>query len=317
MVDIGYALSSEELKPHEMVEYAQRAEDAGFKYLMISDHYHPWIDAQGESPFAWTMIGALLQATGLPLGTAVTCPTFRYHPALVAQMAATAQALANGRFILGIGTGEYLNEHIYGDYWPPYDVRNDMLEEAVSIMRTLWEGDQTTMYGEYYTVEEARIYTLPDSPPPIVVAAGGPSSAKLAANIGDGLMSTSPDADLLKTYRENGGQGSPTYGQATVSYAETDEEAVEIAYKQWPTGAVPGQLHQELRMPALFEDAVQLVSKDDVASRLVCSSDPQKHIEDIQKYVDAGFSHVHIHAVGPHQKAFIDMYEKEVLPAFS
>lgn len=317
MAEIGYALSSEELKPHDMVRYAQRAEEVGFKFIMVSDHYHPWIEAQGESPFVWTVMGAIMQAVDLPLGTAVTCPTMRYHPALAAQMAATAQILANGNFLFGVGTGENLNEHIYGDGWPPYDLRHEMFEEAIQIIRLLWEGELTTLYGEFYTVEEAKLYTLPESPPPIIIAAGGDASARLAGQIGDGLMSTSPSKKLVQTFRENGGEGKHTYGQLTVCYAETDEEAAQIAYENWPTGAIPGQLKQELRSPALFEDAVKMVTREDVAQKLVCSSDPQQHQQAIQEFIDAGFDHVHIHQVGPEQELFFKAYERDVLPAFS
>lgn len=315
MADIGYTLTTEEHGPSDLLRNAQLAEQAGFKFLMISDHYHPWIDAQGHSPFAWSVLGALSQVTSVPVGTAVTCPMIRYHPALVAQMAATTQVMMNGNFMLGIGTGENLNEHVYGDRWPPYDMRKEMFEEAVEIMRVLWEGDNTTLYGEYYTVEEARIYTLPDSPPPILVAAGGPQSAQMAGEIGDGMISTAPKGDLVQEFRDAGGEGLPTYGQITVAYAETDEEALEIAFKYWPTAAVPGQLGQELRSPPLFEDAIKNVTKDDVAQAFTVSSDPQKHLEAIQKYIDAGFDHIYVHAVGPHQETFIRFFEADILPA--
>ena len=316
MANIGYTLTSEEHGPNDLVRNAQRAEDAGFKFLMISDHSHPWIDAQGHSPFAWTVLGALAQVTGLPLGTAVTCPTMRYHPAPAAQMAATVQVMANGNFLFGVGTGENLNEHVYGDHWPPYDLRSDMLVEAIEIMRELWTGDLITYYGDFYTVEEARLYTLPDSPPPVLIAAGGPQSAALAGQIGDGLISTSPQAELVQTFRENGGAGKPTYGQLTVAYAGTDDEALEIAYKYWPTAAVPGQLGQELRSPALFEDAIKRVTRQDVAEAFTVSSDLEKHQQAIQAYLDAGFDHVYVHAVGPEQEKMLKFYESQILPAF-
>src|SRR2546423_9342606 len=189
---IGYFLSCEESAPAELLEQARAAEQAGFEALWISDHYHPWTDAQGQSPFVWSMIGALSQVCRLPITTAVTCPTVRIHPAIIAQSAATSAVLTEGRFRLGIGSGEALNEHILGDAWPSADVRLEMLEEAVEVMRELWTGEFVDHHGEYYMVENARIYTLPDEPVPVYVSGFGPKSIDLAARIGDGYVSTMP-----------------------------------------------------------------------------------------------------------------------------
>src|ERR687883_157173 len=188
MVELGYALSSEEHTPNDLVRYARRAEEVGFAFALISDHYHPWLDQQGQSPFVWSVVGAIAHATQrLRLGTGVTCPTMRIHPAIVAQAAATAAAMMPGRFFLGVGTGENLNEHILGDRWPEADVRREMLEEAVEVIRLLWQGGQRSHHGRHYTVENARVYTLPETPPPIIVAASGPKAAELAGRIGDGF----------------------------------------------------------------------------------------------------------------------------------
>ena len=209
MTRIGYALSSEEHGPRELVRNACRAEECGFGYALISDHFHPWIDHQGESPFVWSVIGGIAQATDrITIGTGVTCPTMRIHPAVVAHAAATAAAMLPGRFFLGVGTGENLNEHVLGDGWPSADVRLEMLEEAIEVIRLLWQGGQQSHHGMHYTVEDARLYTLPDEPPPIVVAAGNPGAAALAGRVGDGFCSTAPDATLVERFKAEGGDGS-------------------------------------------------------------------------------------------------------------
>ena len=213
MTTFGYWLSSEEHPPLDLVRNARRAEEAGFEFAMISDHYHPWIDAQGHSPFVWSVIGGIAAATErLRVGTGVTCPLIRIHPAIVAQAAATCAALLPGRFFLGVGTGENLNEHVTGARWPAPDERIEMLEEAIDVIRLLWDGDEETHRGEHYTVDHARLYTLPEEPIPIVVAAGQPNAAELAGSRGDGLITTSPDEEIVSAYREGGGDG-PRYGQ--------------------------------------------------------------------------------------------------------
>lgn len=317
MTELGYALSSEEHTPNDLVRYARQAEEVGFSFALISDHYHPWIDKQGHSPFVWSVIGGIAQATSrLQLGTGVTCPTIRIHPAIIAQAAATAASMMPGRFFLGVGTGENLNEHIHGDRWPAHEVRAEMLDEAVEVIRLLWEGDTESFWGAYYTVENARIYTLPEELPPIMVAAGGEQSAELAGNIGDGLICTAPKAELVKTFRESGGNGNPCYGQITVCWAESEAEARRTAYEIWPNAGLQGELTQELPTPAHFEQAVSTVREEDVTDRVVCGPDPQKHLAQIQKYVDAGFDHVYIHQVGPDQEGFFRFYQREILPKF-
>jgi coenzyme F420-dependent glucose-6-phosphate dehydrogenase len=315
MVQIGYALSSEEHAPNDLVHYARKAEDLGFDFLMISDHYHPWIDRQGHSPFVWGVIGGIAQATRrIPLGTGVTCPTMRIHPAVIAQAAATAAAMMPGRFFFGIGSGENLNEHILGDHWPPAEVRLDMMEEAVEVIRKLWEGKETSHWGEHYVVENAKIYTLPEQLPPIYVAAVGSMAIELAAKIGDGLISTAPEEDLVDSFRQAGGEGKPCYGQVTVCYNEDQARAEEIAFEWWPQTVLPGALKADLPTPDHFEQASKLSTKEGVAEKIACGPDKDRHLEEIRSMIEAGFDHVYIHQVGPDQESFFRFYEQEILP---
>jgi coenzyme F420-dependent glucose-6-phosphate dehydrogenase len=315
LIRIGYKLSSEEHPPNALVSQAQRAEECGFTFAMISDHFHPWIDAQGQSPFVWSVIGAVAQATKkLLLGTAVTCPTIRIHPGIIAQAAATAAAMMPGRFILGVGTGENLNEHIFGNRWPPARVRRTMLKEAVELIRLLWRGKQETFSGEYYRTENARLYTLPEKEPPIVVAAGGPNAAKLAGEIGDGFVGTSADADLINVFDQSGGTGKPRYGELAVCWAEDQDQAEQTAYELWPISGLTGLLMSELALPAHFEQASSMINKAAVAKTIICGPDPERHLEAIKKYAQAGYDHVFVHQVGPDQEGFLKFYQRHVLP---
>lgn len=310
----GYALSSEEHAPRGLVDQAIAAEAAGFEFALISDHFHPWIDRQGESPFVWSVLGAIAARTQtLRVGTGVTCPLIRIHPAIVAQAAATTAALFEGRFFLGLGTGENLNEHITGDRWPPTEVRREMLAEAVEVMRELWDGGLVTHRGGHYTVENARLYTLPDQTVEVMVAAGGPEAAELAARIGDGIISTAPDDDLLSHYVAAGGSG-PRYGQVTVCWAESEAAARATAFELWPTAALKGPCSHELPLPAHFEESAAMLTEDDVADVIPCGPDPERHIDAIRAFTDAGFDHVYLHQVGPDQRGFINFYTDELVP---
>jgi G6PDH family F420-dependent oxidoreductase len=315
-IKLGYALSSEEHSPKDLIRYAKMAEDSGFSFALISDHYHPWIKRQGHSPFVWNVIGGISQATHrLSLGTGVTCPTMRIHPVIIAQAAATAAVMMPGRFFLGLGTGENLNEHILGSHWPPIQVRQEMLEEAVKILRLLWRGGNQNYHGKYYTVEYAQVFDLPAEPPPIMIAAAGPTSAELAGSIGDGLISTVPQETIVKKFRaSDSGAEKPCYGQMTVCWAETEQQAKKTAKEWWPVAAVPGALMSELATPAQFEAAAKLITEDAVASTLVCGPDPEKHLKEIRSYGDAGFDHVYIHQVGPDQEGFFRFYQREIFP---
>ena len=315
MAVIGYWLSSEEHTPNDLVEYARRAEELGFTHIMISDHYHPWVDAQGHAPFVWSVIGGIASVTKkVTLGTGVTCPTIRTHPAIIAQAAATAAAMMPGRFILGLGTGENLNEHILGDKWPPFQERLEMLEEAIDIMRKLWEGKITSHRGEYYTVENARIYTLPEQPIPIYIAAAGTDTAEVAGRIADGFINTSPEKEPIETFEQAGGAGKEKHGQFTCCWAETEQEAVRTAYEIWPNGGLKGPLSQELPLPQHFEEAVKMVSEEDIAESVVCGPDPERYLAKIREYADAGFTHIYLHQIGPDQEGFFRFYQQELAP---
>ncbi|MFI8966462.1 LLM class F420-dependent oxidoreductase [Streptomyces sp. NPDC053493] len=313
MTEFGYFLSCEEFGPDDLVEQARMAEDAGFRSLWISDHFHPWTGEQGHSPFVWSVIGALSQACSLPVETAVTCPTVRIHPALVAQAAATSQVMLDGRFRLGLGSGEALNEHILGGTWPAADVRLDMLEEAVEVIRRLFTGEEVTHRGRHYEVENARLYTLPDTPPPIDISAFGPRAADLAARIGDGFVTTAPDADTVERFRA-GDPARPAYAATKVCWAPAREDAVRTAHRIWPTEHLPGELNQILPTPRHFEQASELVTEDTVAGSVACGPDPEEHLRAIRPYVEAGFDRVHIGQIGPDQRGFFDFYRTEVLP---
>lgn len=314
MARIGYALSCEEHPPGDLVRYAEAAERAGFEFAFISDHYHPWIDRQGHSPFAWSVLGALSQRTErLLLGTGVTCPTVRVHPAIAAQAAATTAALLPGRFWFGVGTGENLNEHVLGDRWPPVSVRQEMLAEAIEVIRELFTGKLVTRHGRHYTVENARLYALPQEPPPILVAIAGEQSAELAARAGDGLVGLAPQAELLEAFERAGGSG-PRVGMMHVCWAADEQAARRIALEQWPNGGLSGQLSQELPLPEHFEQAAQTVREEDLCGTIPCGPDPERHLASVRQYVEAGYDHVYIHQIGPDQEGFLRFAERELLP---
>lgn len=316
MTEIGYSLSSEEIPPQDLVRYAKRAEEVGFGFALISDHFHPWIKRQGHSPFVWSVIGGISQVTQrLSLGTGVTCPIMRIHPAIIAQAAATAAMMMPGRFFLGLGTGENLNEHILGKHWPPIEVRRDMLKEAVKILRQLWRRDNQSFYGKYFTIENAQVFSLPQTPPPIMIAASGAASAELAGAIGDGLISTMANEKLVEKFRvSDDAEEKPCYGQMTVCWAKKEDDAKKIAMEWWPTAALPGRLMTELATPAEFEAAAKLVSEDAVASSVVCGPDPEKYLAEIKSFSNAGFDYIYIHQVGPDQEGFFQFYQRELAP---
>jgi len=317
MTRIGYAMSSEEHAPNDLVRHARMAEEAGFAFALISDHYHPWTDSQGHSPFVWSVLGGIAQATErLQIGTGVTCPTLRTHPAIIAQAAATTAAMMPGRFFLGVGTGENLNEHILGQRWPAVDRRREMLVEAVEVMRKLWKGGYQSHDGRFYTVENARIYDLPPEPIEIMIAASGPDSAEMAGRIGDGFIGTSPEKELLAAFQKGGGKGKPRFGQITVCWAEDEAAARRTARRVWPTAALGGQLSQELPLPLHFEQAVEAISEEQVAEKVICGPDAERHVKQIEQYVEAGYDNVYVHQVGPDQEGFLRFYEREILPRF-
>ena len=315
MPELGYSLSSEEHRPSDLVRFAKAAEDAGFTYALISDHFHPWIDAQGNSPFVWSVIGGIAAATErIRLGTGVTCPMIRIHPAVIAQAAATSAAMMPGRFFLGVGSGENLNEHITGAKWPAPDERLEMLEEAIEVIRLLWQGGYQTHRGKHYTVEQARIYTLPDELPEISVAAAQPKAAELAGRIGDGFVGVAPEAELVQKFEQAGGKGKPRYGHLTVCWADSEDAAKKTAHENWPNAAIEGPLSQELALPAHFEAAAGMVEPDDLAEAMPLGPDPDRYLDQIKAFEDAGFDHVYIHQVGPDQEGFIEFAQRALLP---
>jgi G6PDH family F420-dependent oxidoreductase len=315
---IGYFLSSEENGPKELVAHAAKAQEAGFRDLWISDHYHPWIDAQGHSPFVWSVIGAIAQAAPeLTVTTAVTCPTMRIHPAVIAQATATASLLLDGRFIFGVGTGEALNEHIFGDKWPEASVRREQLEESIEIIRALWTGETVSHEGRHYRVEHARIYDPPLTPPKVVVSGFGPAAVDLAAKIGDGFCTVQPDAESVERFRSQSGPGKLVQGGLKVVYGADKDAAKQTAFETWPNDGLPGELAQILPTPAHFEQASSLVDIDTLTESVPCGPDIEEHLEAIREYEKAGFDELYISQMGPDQDAFLAAYSEHVLPLFN
>lgn len=315
-MQLGYKISSEEHSPHDLIRYGRMAEDAGFSWAGVSDHFHPWVDQQGESPFVWSLLGGLSQATEkILVGTWVTCPTVRIHPAIIAQAAATAGSLFPGRFFLGVGSGEYLNEHILADRWPEAPIRLEMLEEAVEVIRKLWEGGMQSHHGKHYTVENARIYTLPDPLPPIYVAASGPKAAQTAGRIGDGFIGVAPKKDLIEKFDSEAGAARPKLAEITVCWAADQAEAKCTALKWWPNALTEGGLSSELALPSYFEAATKGATDDQIAEKIPCGPDPEKHLKAIREYADAGYDYIGLHQVGPDQEGFFNFVEREIMPA--
>ena len=315
MITLGYALSSEEHDPNKLVAHAQMAERAGFRFLLISDHFHPWVSRQGNSSFVWSVLGGISQVTQrVSVGTGVTCPILRFHPALTAQAAATVAAMMPGRFFLGLGTGEYLNEHIFDDPWPRIGTRQEMLAEAIHIIRELWKGEEYSFQGDFFTVRDARIYTLPEKLPPIYLAASGAESAKLAAEVSDGLISTAPDEELIQAFDQAGGSGKPRYGMVKVCWAQSQDEARNTVKHWWPTSAVSGPLHADLPTPKHFEDVVEAMGEPKIPEDTVLGPDPDLYLSAIQTYQENGFDHVYLHQIGPDQEGFFKFFKNELMP---
>jgi G6PDH family F420-dependent oxidoreductase len=313
----GLTLSSEEHPPARLVEMADLAERTGFDFVSISDHYHPWIDAQGHSPFVWSVLGAVAERTSsIDVAVGVTCPTVRIHPAILAQATATCAQLLPDRFVWGVGSGEALNEHVLGDRWPSAGVRLSMLREAIEVVRELWAGDDVTHRGEHYTVENARLYDPPPGRVPIVVSAFGPKATELAAEMGDGLWVTGAAADTIERWRDAGGDG-PVYSQLTLCWAPSRDEALATAHRIWPTSGVPGQLSQDLPTPAHFEQAVQLVTPELLAESVPCGPDPAPVLAAVREMRDAGVDHVYFHQIGPDQDGFVRFWSDELAPELS
>lgn len=269
----------------------------------------------GQQSVRWSVLGGIAAATErLEVGTGVTCPTIRMHPAIVAQAAATTAAMLPGRFYFGVGSGEHLNEHILGDHWPPPAVRLEMLEEAVEVIRLLWSGGQHLHYGRYYTVENAELYTLPDEPSPVYVSAFGPKAISVAARIGDGYVGTSPEAKMVRSFSEQAGPGKRILGTGKCCWGDDEAEARKLAHRLWPNIGLPGQLAQELATTAHMAQATSIVTDDMVADPIPCGPDPEQYVASIQAYADAGYETVYLHNIGPDQEGFLGFLQKQVIP---
>ena len=317
MVNFGYTLSSEEHPPPDLVRNAARAEEVGFDFVSISDHFHPWVGAQGHSPFVWSVLGAIAASTErLRVGVGVTCPIVRIHPAVLAQATATTSLLFDGRFFWGVGTGEALNEHIVGQRWPRPEVRLAMLEEAVEVVRRMWTGETVDHRGDFYEVENARLFDPPAEAPPIVVSAFGPKAIALAARIGDGYWGTSPQGELIDKYREAGGTG-PRYAQIDVCWAPDEAAARKTVHEIWPNGGISGQLSQDLPTWSHFEEAAAMVTEDDAVEHVPCGPEVGPIVESVRSYLDAGYDHLYFHQIGPDQEGFLRFWADELAPALT
>jgi G6PDH family F420-dependent oxidoreductase len=318
MPSIGYTLMGEQRGPRELVDDAVQAEAAGFDFAVLSDHFHPWLEEQGHSPYTWSVLGAVSVVTRrMPLMTYVTAPILRYHPALVAQKAATVALLSNGRFSLGLGAGERLNEHVVGGGWPSTDTRHEMLEEAVEIIRGLWQGDYFTHHGLHYDVDTARIFDLPPRLPDIGIAVSGPKSCRLAGEHADFLIATEPKRELINAWRAAGGKGSRVVGQFPVCYGPDRAVCVKLAHQQFRWGLSGWGVQSDLPNPRNFDAASRYVREEDVAKEIPCGPEPGPIREAVQKFVEAGFTDVALVQIGPDQAGFCAFYERELRKALT
>ncbi|MFD9338470.1 LLM class F420-dependent oxidoreductase [Streptomyces sp. NPDC060028] len=317
MVRIGYTMMTEQAGPRELVSHVVGAEKAGFDFSVISDHSFPWLESQGHAPYAWSVLGAAAQATSrIPLMTFVTCPTFRYHPAVVAQKAATMQILSQGRFRLGLGSGENLNEHIVGGGWPAGHVRLDMLEEAADVIRRMFAGESVNHHGAHFDVENAKLWDLPDEPPPIGIAVSGPRSCEIAGRYGDLVIATEPKPELLQGFDAHGGAGKPRIGQLPVCYDTDRGAAVARAHAQFRWALGGWKVNAELPGPAGFDQAAQHTRPEDVAESIPCGDDVDAVVEAVRPYAEAGFTEVALVQIGgDQQQPFLEWAEAKLLPA--
>jgi G6PDH family F420-dependent oxidoreductase len=312
MVKIGYKLMTEVIGPRELVRNAQRAEQVGFDVVSISDHYHPWLESHGHSPFAWSVLGAIATTTErVGISTGLTCPILRYHPAIVAQAAATVAVMCEGRFTLAVGAGEQLNEHVVGQGWPPVHQRHDMLREAIEVIRLLWRGETCSHQGKHYHLDGARLYDLPEQPIPLVVGVSGEKSVQLAAEAGAGLMAVEANREFVSQWRDQGGQG-PVHGELGLGYAKSKRAALELLHRYHRFGALGWSVLTELPNVGSFEDATQFVRPADLEKDTPHGPDVETYVDAVRKFVDAGFDHVCLLAAGEEQEPFLRFFEKEL-----
>lgn len=315
MTKFGYKLMTEEHGPKDLIANSVLSEQAGFDFVSISDHFHPWLEAQGHAPFAWSVLGAIAHATDtIGITTGLTCPIIRYHPAIIAQAAATIAVMSDNRFSLAVGAGERLNEHVTGALWPSTPIRHEMLGEAIDIFRLLWQGGVHSYEGQFFDVDHAQLYDLPDQPIVVTLGVSGPKSVALAVEKADGIMATSPEAELVKGYKDDAGKDAPVYGEVTLAWAATKEEGLETAHERFRFSAFDWSVNSELRDVAGFEAASKYVRPEDLSDKVSAGPDPQVHLEAITKYLDAGFDHLVLTCPGDDQAGFISYCEKELLP---
>ena len=309
---IGYKLATEGFGPKELIRQAVLAEQAGFDFVEMSDHYHPWVEAQGHSAFTWSLLSAIAVKTDrIGLATGVTCPSMRYHPAIIAQAAATLAIVSDGRFTLGVGAGERLNEHVTGEGFPARRVRHERFREALEIIRLLWQGGYRSYDGKYLRLEDARVFDLPDELPVIAVAASGPESARIAADLGDGLFAVEPDADLVGTWHGLGGRG-PVYGEMPLAWAQDEETAARAALEKNSFALTGWKVMSELPNPVNFEAASATVTPDQVKEMFACGPDPKRHLSVARQFADAGFDHLVAMNAGPDPDGFMDFFAREL-----
>lgn len=315
MTRYGYKLMSEEHAPRALVANACAAEDRGFDFVGISDHFHPWLDTQGHASFAWTVLGAIAVATErVGVMTAVTCPFLRYHPAVIAQAAATVALVCGERFTLGLGSGEALNERVVGRGWPHVSERQTMLEESIDIIQRLWSGERVSFRGEYLDVEAARIYDLPLSPPALAVAAGGVEAAEIAARSGGGLVATQPERALVERYREAGGDG-PCYAEISLCWGQDGEQALQMMHERFRWSGLGWHVLPELAQPEAFLDATRYCAPEDLRDSMPHGPKLEPYLEAVRAYTEAGFDHLLLTQVGPDQAGFFEFWHRELQPA--
>lgn len=314
-IQFGYKLMSETTGPKELVRNARLAEDGGFDFVSLSDHYLPWLESHGHSPFAWSVLGAIAETTErVGIATGLTCPIIRYHPAIIAQAAATIGAMSEGRFTLALGSGERLNEHVVGYGWPHVDHRHEMLREAVEIMRGLWEGELYSHSGEYYDVETARVYDLPEQPVPIVIGVSGEKSATLAGELGTGIMAVEAEPSVIKSWQKAGGGAGGRYLELSFAYARTEKEGLELAHKYSRFGALGWEVAAELPGVKAFEGATKYIKPEDLKDSIPHGPDPEPYVKAARKALEAGFDHLVLMGVGPDQAGFIRFFEQTLAP---
>lgn len=316
MFELGYGLSSAEHRPNDVIRYMRLAEKAGFAFACLADHYHPWAERQPESPFIWSIIGGIAQATRrLRLVISVTYPVARMHPANIAQAVATVAAMMPGRCCLGLDTGEHVGARIWWRHWQVSSMQWEILQEAVEVIRLLWKGGVQSHWGRHYTVENVRIHAPPRELPAILIAAVGRQSAQVAGRIGDGLIGTAPETQLIQAFESAGGLGKPRYGKVGVCWARDEQEARRIALSRWRAAGLDASA-LDRTLPSPVVRAMTHMSETDVAQALLCSGDPARHVAVLQEFAAAGYDYVFVHHVGPDQEGFLRFYQREVLPRF-